>query len=80
MVTYPLDLQQSFERRWASRIVRDEPQRSPARGTNTCSCGHLLAAPIRSTFLPTGVVNEWHCSACSKSWKTVCNVGTNPRN
>jgi len=77
---YPLHLQRNFERRWASRIVRDEPRRSPSRGTNTCTCGHLITAPVSSTCLPLGVVNEWHCSACGKNWETIADhgVGSKP--
>ena len=62
-IIYPLHFQRRFERRWASRMV-SEPRRSPSRGTNTCSCGQFVTAPVSSTYLPTGVVNEWQCSAC----------------
>ncbi|MCA6110518.1 hypothetical protein [Bradyrhizobium cenepequi] len=72
---YPLHFEQKFERRWASRMVRDEPRRSPSHGTNTCICGHLITAPIRSTYSPTGVVNKWRCSACGNHWETIADPG-----
>ncbi|MEH2501669.1 MULTISPECIES: hypothetical protein [unclassified Bradyrhizobium] len=73
-IIYPLHFQRRFERRWASRMV-SEPRRSPSRGTNTCSCGQLVTAPVSSTYLPTGVVNEWRCSACGNNWETIADPG-----
>ena len=70
-IIYPSEFQRRSERRWASRMVREEPRRSPSRGTNTCTCGHLVTAPVSSTYLPTGVVNEWRCSACGNAWTTI---------
>ena len=74
-IIYPLHFQRRFERRWASRMVSDEPRRSASRGTNTCTCGHLVTAPVSSTYLPTGVVNEWRCSACGNDWETIADPG-----
>ncbi|MEH2531527.1 hypothetical protein V1277_002092 [Bradyrhizobium sp. AZCC 1588] len=73
-IIYPLHFQRRFERRWASRMVSELP-RSPSRGTNTCSCGQLVTAPVSSTYLPTGVVNEWRCSACGNNWETIADPG-----
>lgn len=73
-IIYPLHFQRRFERRWASRMV-SELRRSPSRGTNTCSCGQLVTAPVSSTYLLTGVVNEWQCSACGNKWKTCADPG-----
>jgi hypothetical protein len=70
-IIYPLHFQRRLERSWASRMIRQEPSRLPSRGTNTCTCGHVVTAPIRSTYLPTGVVNEWRCSACGNDWETI---------
>jgi hypothetical protein len=72
---YPLHFHRRFERRWASRVVSVEPRRSPSRGTSICSCGHLVTAPVSSTYLPTGVVNEWRCSACGNDWETIADPG-----
>ncbi|MGO3930190.1 hypothetical protein [Rhodopseudomonas pseudopalustris] len=33
-------------------------------------CGHAVVAPSRSNYSATAVVNEWHCAACGRSWKT----------
>ena len=74
-IIYPLHFQRRFERRWASRMVSDEPRRSPSRGTNTCTCGHVVTAPVRSTCLSTGAVNEWRCSACGNNWETIADPG-----
>jgi len=73
-IIYPLHFQRRFERRWASRMF-SEPRRSPSRGTNTCSCGQFVTAPVSSTYLPTGVVNEWQCSACGNNWETIADPG-----
>ena len=63
-IIYPLHFQRSLESRWAARMVRDEPRRSPSEGTDTCACGHVITAPISSTYLPTGIVNEWRGHHC----------------
>ena len=78
---YPLHFQRRFERLWASRMVRDEPRRSPSRGTNTCSCGHTITAPVSSTYSSTGIVNQWQCSACGSEWETIADgaASTKPR-
>jgi hypothetical protein len=73
-IIYPLHFQRRFERRWASRMI-SEPRRSPSRRTNTCSCGQLVTAPVGSTYLPTGVVTEWRCSACGNNWETFADPG-----
>lgn len=70
-IVYPLDFERRFERRWGSRMVRDEPRQSPSQGTNTCTCGHLITAPVSSTCSPAGVVNEWQCSDCGTNWETI---------
>ncbi len=70
-IIYPLHFHRRSEHRWASRMVSDEPRRSPSRGTNTCTCGQLVTAPVSSTYLPTGVVNKWRCSACGNEWETI---------
>jgi hypothetical protein len=74
-IIYPLHLRRRFERRWAARMVRDEPRRSPSQGTDTCACGQVITAPISSTYLPTGIVNEWRCSACGRHWDTIADTG-----
>jgi hypothetical protein len=71
-MTYPIYLQRSFERRWAARIVRDQPRRSPAQGTDTCDCcGNVVTAPSAVTYSPKGVVNVWRCTVCGNQWNTV---------
>ena len=74
-IIYPLHFQRSFESRGVARMVRDEAHRSPSKGTNTCACGHVITAPISSTYLPTGVVNEWRCSACGRNCQTIADTG-----
>ncbi|WP_084810840.1 hypothetical protein [Bradyrhizobium sp. NAS80.1] len=74
-ILYPLHFQRRFERRWASRMVSDGPRRSPSQGTSTCTCGHLIIAPVSSTYLPAGVVNKWRCSACGNDWETIADPG-----
>lgn len=76
MITYPLDLERSFEHRWAARMARDWPLRSSSRGTNTCTCGHVITAPAKSSYAPSGVVvNAWHCSACGRQWDAIADTG-----
>jgi len=70
VLIYPLHLHRQFERRWAARMAGDQHRRSPPQGTDTCSaCGHVVTAPSKSTYLPTGkIVNRWRCSACGHAW------------
>jgi hypothetical protein len=75
-IIYPLHFHQRVEQRWAAKMTRDESSRSPSRGTNTCTCGHVVTAPSRSTYAPTGVINEWQCSACGNHWETTADPGT----
>jgi len=77
-IIYPLHFQRSLESRWAARMVRDEPRRSPSQGTDTCACGHVITAPNSSAYLPTGIVNEWGCSACGRRWDTIADTGAAP--
>lgn len=72
VTTYPLHLSRNFERRWSARAIGGEGRRSPSRGTDNCTvCGHVVTAPVTSTYLPTGkIINEWQCSACHNSWHT----------
>jgi hypothetical protein len=74
VIFYPLHVQRRFEQRWAARMVRDEPRRSPPQGTHICLCGHVVTAPNSSTYTPIGVVNEWQCSACDKHWRTTADA------
>jgi hypothetical protein len=74
-IIYPLHPRRRFESRWTARMVRDEPRRSPSQGTDTCACGQVITAPISSTYLPTGIVNEWRCSACGRHWDTIAETG-----
>jgi hypothetical protein len=74
-IIYPLHLQRRFESRWAARMARDEPRRSPSQGTDTCACGRVITAPISSTYSPRGIVNEWRCSACGRHWDTIADTG-----
>jgi hypothetical protein len=69
-IIYPIHLRRQFEQRWAARIVRDEPRRSPPEGTDTCICGQTVIAPRISTYAPDEIVNHWECSACGKRWAT----------
>jgi hypothetical protein len=73
IIIYPIHFHSKFGRRWADRMVRPEPRRSPAEGTITCGCGEFIIAPESSTYLPTGVVNEWRCSKCGTRLQTVGN-------
>jgi hypothetical protein len=74
VIFYPLHVQRRFEQRWAARMVRDEPRRSPPQGTDTCLCGHVVTAPSSSTYTKMGAVNEWQCSACGKHWRTTADA------
>ena len=56
-VIYPLSFHQRFERRWATRLARDEPLRSPDRGTNICTCGEVVVAPVHSSYPPARSIN-----------------------
>jgi hypothetical protein len=69
-IIYPLHFHRRLERRWASKMSSEQPHRSPSRGTNSCSCGHLVTAPVSSTYLQERVVNQWQCSACGNRWET----------
>jgi hypothetical protein len=69
-IIYPIHLRRNFEQRWASRMVSDEPRRSPPEGTDTCVCGHIVIAPSNSTYTPGEVVNHWECPACGRRWET----------
>jgi len=74
-IVYPLHVQRRFEQRWAARrVVDDEFRRSPPQGTDTCRCGDVVTAPSHSTYTPTGVVNEWQCSACGGHWQTIADA------
>jgi len=61
-IIHPLHFQRRLESRWVARMARDEPRRSPSQGTDACARGHVIKAPISSTYLPTGIVNEWRRS------------------
>ena len=74
VIIYPLHIRQKFEQRWAARMVRDEPRRSPPQGTDSCLCGHVVIAPSSSTYTPMEIVNAWQCSACGEQWKTTADT------
>ncbi|ABD06865.1 conserved hypothetical protein [Rhodopseudomonas palustris HaA2] len=48
----------------------NDPRRSNPLGTDSCVCGQAVVAPSRSNYSASAVVNEWHCTACGRSWKT----------
>jgi hypothetical protein len=72
VLLYPLHLYRKFERRWTAKVVEDEGLRPPSQGTNGCTaCGRIVAAPMHSTYLPTGkFVNQWRCPVCRNAWQT----------
>ena len=69
-IIYPIHFRRNFEQRWAARMVRDEPRRSPPEGTDSCICGHTVIAPSSSTYAPNEVANHWECPACGRQWET----------
>lgn len=72
VISYPLHLCGKFERRWSAKAVQEASQRSPSQGAGGCTaCGQIVAAPVHSTYLPTGkFINQWRCLVCRNSWQT----------
>lgn len=78
-IIYPLHFQRRFERRWASRMIRVEPQRSPSQEISARPCGDLNMGPVSSTCLPSEILHEGHRSACGTNCETTAVSGALPR-
>jgi hypothetical protein len=48
-IDYPVHIQRTFERRWATRVATAKPRRSRTEGTDTCECGNVVGAPANPT-------------------------------
>jgi hypothetical protein len=76
---YPLHICRKFERRWSAQVVQDAGQPLSSRGPDGCTaCGRLVAAPVHSTYLPTGkLVDQWRCPVCRNAWQTSADPASN---
>jgi hypothetical protein len=72
VLLYPLHLCRKFERHWSAKVIQDDGQSPPSKGTGGCTtCGRIVMAPAHATYLPTGeFVNQWRCPVCRNSWQT----------
>jgi hypothetical protein len=75
---YPLHLRQRSEQRWSARLATAPARRSPSRGADSCSCGHLVIAPSNSTCVPATVINYWQCCSCGNNWESSAEVNVAP--
>jgi Cyclic nucleotide-binding domain len=50
-------------------MARAKPRRSRREGRDTCECGNIVTAPSGSSYSPSGVINEWWCTACGRQWE-----------
>ena len=78
-IIYPVHFHRDFERRWATRMAGAKPRRSRREGRDTCECGNIVTAPSGSSYSPSGVINEWWCTACGRQWETVADLNKPPR-